>query len=144
MKTTMTAIALVLAMTSGAPADTSQGDGAPVPLADGSGRETFSRTYVPVPVRRVAPAKVDPWNHAYAPFASAGAFPTGTAGVYPVPGAATAKELDAQRRAHTVYRFRAYGDIVRAGGCNADFLPVEYAEFCFGGTYGLGSQGGSE
>lgn len=133
MKTIFTAVIASVLLASPAPADMSQGDGARSPMADGSGHSTFSRSYVPVPVKATKAPTVNPWSHDYAPYGVSGALPTGAAGVYPVPGATTAKELDAQRR--------AYEAGVDPYACYADIRPIS----CVWGTsHNGGSTGGSD
>lgn len=67
----------------------------------------------------------------------------------------TQKQIDDQVRAYQAYGQAAYSEYARAGGCNADFLPVEYAAQCWRKTDGSGdanptggqigaSSGGSE
>lgn len=136
------AVAVALLFSVPALADMSQGDGARMPMADGSARNYFSPVpgpRFPVPAtapRKAAPAPaVNPWKHDFAPYGASGALPTGTAGVYPVPGAATAAQLDAQRRQFERDRANAYW------GCYGDVRPVECA---FPTSHNGGSTGGSD
>lgn len=72
-----------------------------------------------------------------APFASA---THSTAHVSTVPAA----ELKAAQEANTAHRRRVYDDLVAAGGCNADFLPVEYAIPCSYNSFGKQTEGGGD
>jgi hypothetical protein len=55
----------------------------------------------------------------------------------------TADELKAQQAANTAHRRAVYDDLVQAGGCNGDFLPVEYAGPCSYTSFGRQTEGGS-
>lgn len=51
-------------------------------------------------------------------------------------------DLDEQVKRNNEHDHRAYTRVIQEGGCNAEFVPFEYASFCGKGAFG-GPQMGS-
>jgi hypothetical protein len=62
--------------------------------------------------------------------------PTGVAGIPLLSPGSTQAEVDAQVRANIAHRRATYEATGQAGGCNADFQPVEIAAYCWGNAMG--------
>jgi hypothetical protein len=66
-------------------------------------------------------------------------------GWQPFPASATA-DLQSQIDTNRAYRLRVREQLIQAGGCNGDDLPVEVYSYCNRNAFGypMGSTGGSD
>jgi hypothetical protein len=86
-----------------------------------------------------------PWSDDFIPFASANTGVVTGAGLQGtfIP-TVTADKLKAMQDTNTAHRRALYNSLVANGGCNADFLPVEYAKPCSYTSFGKQTEGGGD
>jgi len=64
--------------------------------------------------------------------------------VYTSTTAAAPLDLASQIKGSTAHERRTYDRVIAEGGCNADFIPVEYAIYCGAVPFGFPQMGSKD